>query len=792
MAHAFPGFRDVQRLHTGSRWAVDRVVRVSDARTVILKHPAADLVAAEVLSRVQHEYDLLRSVRGPGVIEAFEIIRDGGRAALVLEDFGAALASCLAERRFSLVEALDVAIAIAHSLARVHAVGVVHKDVNPSNIVYDQVTRTVKLIDFDLASRTRRPSSRGASSMAQGTLHYLAPEQTGRLGRTIDERSDLYALGITLYEVFTRRRPFAGDNALALIHAHLAEQPRRIDELDPAIPSVIADIAMKLIAKAPEQRYQTATGLQADLERCRRELTAPGLIAPFVIAGYDISARLEFSERLYGRKPEVRALLEAFDRTALGAVETVLVSGYSGIGKSSVAREVVAPVAARRGYFASGKFEQLGRDVPYSAVVCALDQLVTQVLAEPTIERWRTAIAAALGDDAPLVRSMLPAIERVLGPQLPAPTLDPDTARRRLACAMSRLVQVFARKEHPLAVFLDDVQWVDTASLQLLTQLATSDETESLLVVEAYRDNEVDSTHPFAPALHEHEQRGAKITRIALAPLTLAETTELVADALRLVPDRAGDAAAVIWRKTEGNPFFVRHFIHALYDEGCIAFDPRAKAFTLDIAAMDRAAITENVADLLARQLAKLPAATRDVLVTAAAIGAEFEVVTLATVGAGEPAELQAALAPAVDGGIVVPASGQPWVPSCDDGAIAAKYRFQHDRIQQAAYETAPPAARERLHLTIGRQLLSVAGSASRPGSARARRSSFDCRSTVTRRAARSALPADGTRRWSHGYPRNVARAARVCASACASAAAAVARPVTASSSWSRALSHSA
>jgi len=704
MVHAFPGFRGVQRLHTGSRSAVDRAVRVSDASAVILKQPAADLVAAEMLSRVQHEYDLLRSVRGPGVIEVFEIVRDGSRAALVLEDFGAELASCLAERRFALVEALDVAIAIARSLARIHAVGVIHKDVNPSNIVYDRATRTVKLIDFHLAACTRRPGSRGAGPMVVGTLHYLAPEQTGRLGRPVDQRSDLYALGITLYELFTGRRPFEGDNALALVHAHLAEQPPRIDELDPAIPGVVADIAIKLIAKAPEQRYQTATGVQADLERCRRELTESGEIAPFAIARRDSSALLEFSERLYGRGPEVRALLDAFDRTSQGAVETVLVSGYSGIGKSSVVREILVPVAARRGYVASGKFEQLNRDVPYSAVVGALDQLLARVLAEPTIERWKTAIAAAIGDDAPLARAVLPAIERVLGPQPPAPALDPDTARRSLARAMSRLVQVFARKDHPLVMFLDDVQWVDTASLQLLTQLATSDETESLLLIEAYRDNEVDAAHPFARALHEHEQRGAKVSRIALAPLTLAETAELVADALRLEPDRVGDAAAVIWRKTEGNPFFIRRFLHALHDEGCIAFDPRANAFALDVAAIDRAAITENVADLLARQLARLPADTRDVLVTAAAIGTDFEVATLAMVGTRGPAELQAALAPAVEGGIVVPAAGQAWG---DDGASAAKYRFQHDRLQQAAYETATPAARERLHLTIGRQLLS-------------------------------------------------------------------------------------
>jgi histidine kinase len=697
MAHAFPGYRALHRLRAGNRSTVDRAVRIADARTVIVKQPTGQLVAAEALARLQHEFDVLRSVRGPGVIEALEVIRDGSHAALVIEDFGAELATWLGERRFSVGEALDVAAAVARGLAHIHAAGVVHKDINPSNVVYEPLTRGVKLIDFDVASHTRA-SPRSEGSTGEGTLHYLPPEQTGRLDRAVDERSDLYSFGITLYELFTGRRPFDGDNALALIHAHLAEQPRRIDDFDSAIPSVIADIAIKLIAKAPEQRYQTATGVQADLERCRRELADTGAISRFAIARHDSYTRLEFSDRLYGRDPEVRALLDAFDRTSQGTVETVLVSGYSGIGKTSVVRELVTPVTVRRGYLASGKFEQLNRDVPFSAVVSALDQLVGRILAEPVIERWANAIAIALGDDVALARSVLPGIERVLGPRPPAPLLDPETAGRRLARAMSRLVQVFARKAHPLVLFLDDMQWADKASLQLLTQLATSEETEALLVIEAYRDNEVDAVHPFAIALREHRQRGARVSRIELNPLTLAETAELVADTLRLAPEHIRGAAAVIWRKTEGNPFFIRQFVQALYDDGCIAFDVAANAFTLDVSAIDRLAITENVADLLARQLGKLPADTRAVLVTAAAIGTEFDVATLATVGVRGAAELQTALAPAVDAGMIHAVAGQPQL---------GRYRFQHDRIQQSAYEVAPHDARERLHLTIGRQLLS-------------------------------------------------------------------------------------
>ena len=703
----------VQRLHASSRSIVDRATRIGDGTRVVVKQPAGDAVAAEALGRLQHEHDLLDEVRGPGVIAVLELVRDGSHAALVLEDFGTALAHWIADHRLSIAEALDVGIAIAGDLARIHAAGVIHKDINPNNIVYEPATRTTKIIDFDIATRVRLASARaGSASALEGTLAYLAPEQTGRLDCPIDARSDLYALGITLYELFTGTRPFAGDDALALVHAHLAEQPRRIDDVDPAIPSVIGDIVMKLIAKAPEQRYHSAAGLRADLERCRRALDPESRIASFALAGQDRPTRLEFPDRLYGRADEVRALLDAFDRTSRGAVETVLVSGYAGIGKSSLVREVHAVVAARRGYSVSGKFEQLNRDAPYSAVACALDQLVTRILAEPAFERWTTEIARAIGDDGALVRSVLPGIQRVLGAQPEVPVLDPGTARHRLAVALSRLVQVFARPAHPLVIFLDDMQWADTASLQLLTELAISGHTESLLVIAAYRDSEVDPAHPFSLALREHERRGARVSRITLAPLTLGSTTELIADALRQPPDRAAGVAAVIWRKTCGNPFFVRQFLQALHDDGCIVFDPGAGAFALDLAALDRAAITENVADLLARQLGKLPDATRDVLVAAAAIGAQFDIATLAVATARAPAELAAALAAAVDVGMIVALAEQ--VPIDPGDAGGARYRFGHDRIQQAAYEAAPADARERLHLAIGRQLLASASAAER------------------------------------------------------------------------------
>jgi predicted ATPase/signal transduction histidine kinase len=712
MGRLFPGYRVLDRIYAGPRSVVERAVRVADDRLVVIKYASGDVVAGEAARSVHHEHGLLRLVAGDGVVEVCETLRDGGQVSLVLESFGDALSAWLTSIRFELTEILDLTIALSEVLARVHALGVVHKDVNPHNIVYDPERRAAKLIDFDIASRMRSASPEPAVAAAlEGTLCYMAPEQTGRLNRSVDARSDLYSLGIVLHELIAGALPFEGD-ALALVHAHLARQPPRLDELDPRVPSVVADLVMKLLAKAPEQRYQTALGLRADLERCRRALADTGDIAPFALGEHDVASRFEFSERLYGRDGEIQTLVDAFERTASGGGELVLVSGYSGVGKSSFVREIYAPVARRAGYVAAGKFEQLHRDVPYSAVIAALDELLTQIVADPAFDRWRAALATAVAGDGPLVRTLLPAIERVLGAQPAPPVLDPEVAQRRLAIALCRLVQVFARTAHPLVLWFDDMQWSDAASLQLLTRLASSPDTESLLVIETYRDNEVDVLHPFAVDLRDHDKRGTTVSRIALAPLDPAATAELVGDALRVPAADAAAVAAAIWRKTEGNPFFIRQLMQVLHDDGHLRFDPATHRFALDVAVVERAAITENVADLLALQLRRLPDSTREVLVVAAAIGNRFDVTTLAVVAARPAAEIHAALVPAADAGMIV--ASAKLVCLAPDVVGCPRYAFHHDRIQQAVYEALPADARARLHLEIGRQLLASADATDR------------------------------------------------------------------------------
>ncbi|MEO8701049.1 MAG: AAA family ATPase, partial [Kofleriaceae bacterium] len=649
---------------------VDRAVRIADGLEVVLKQPL------EPSLHTQREYEVLEAVRGEGVVEVIELVQTGDQVALVVESFGEPFAQSLARGRLALAEALAIASAVTRALARVHAAGFIHRDLNPNSLVYDPLAKVVKIIDFGIAASSR--TAPDAPHDLEGTVRYMAPEQTGRLNRRVDQRSDLYSLGVMLYELFTGVRPFEGDNALAIIHGHLASQPPRIDEVDPAIPRPIASIVARLLAKTPEHRYQTAAGLLADLERC--------LGADFVLGAVDVS-RFELPDRIYGRDREVRTLLDAFRRTAAGGIETVAVGGYSGVGKSALVRETYATITLVGGRVASGKFDRLTGDAPFAALAIALSDLIVQLFAEVgrTHARLRADIIAAVGNDGALVVTAVPALARVIGAQPPPPSLDPEVAHHRLLTALTRVMQVFTHTQHPLVLFLDDMQWADAATLQLLSLLVQSELTESLLLVLAYRDNEVDAAHPLEVALRGYE---TAITRIALAPLPLAATEELLADVLHASPPRAVTEA--IWRKTDGNPFFLRQFLTRLHADGLIAFDPERGCFAIDASKLDTLGISENVADLLADGLNRLPASTRELLTTAAAIGNRFDVATLAMV---DPRDLQPDLTRALEAGLVMPAGSGCFV-------------FQHDRVQQAAYELIPINERAYLHRAIGRTLL--------------------------------------------------------------------------------------
>ncbi|HZJ63573.1 MAG TPA: AAA family ATPase [Kofleriaceae bacterium] len=713
----FPGFAAIERLYAGSRTIVYRARRVCDAGSVILKVAnASHAPLDEALARLRHEREIVEAIHSERIARAYEVAAIGGSAVLVVQDFGGeSLDRYLARARLSLADVLGVAIGVAAALRDVHAAGIIHKDVTPNNIVFNAANGEVRLIDFDIATRWRT-DHRGfvPPSRLEGTLRYMAPEQTGRMNRATDSRADLYAFGVTLFELLTGRLPFIDHDILSIVHAHLAIRPPAPSKLDPAIPRSLSAIAMKLLAKAPEDRYQTAAGLLADLKTCAARFVATGGIAEFALGTSDVTTQFELPSKLYGRAAERDVLTDAFKRVTAGAVETVLVAGHSGVGKTSVVRELFPLVTRDRGYFLSGKFDQLRGDAPYPALVAAFNDLVHHLLteAEDALARWREQIVSAIAPNGRVVVGAIPALERIIGPQPPVVALDAAGTQSRFNLTLQKFIQVFTRRSHPLVLFLDDMQWADPESVHLLKLVAMSEGTDAFLLIQAFRDAEVSDGHPVMLAardLRHHRQ----VTRLDVAPLPATEIAALVADTLHSDVASIEPLARLVCRKTDGNPFFVRQLLLALHDAGHIVFDPGLQRFTFDPASIESAPISENVADLLADSLRKLPATTQRVLSLAAAIGNQFELDLLALVAAMSPSEVHAELQSALAHDLVVPLAELEYVTAATgSGLVFRRLRFQHDRIQRAAYSLMSFDEQQRTHLRIGDLLLDGASPA--------------------------------------------------------------------------------
>ena len=472
---------------------------------------------------------------------------------------------------------LRLAVALSGALSQLHGRGLIHKDIKPANVLVDSATGRVQLTGFGIASRL--PRERQAPEPPEfiaGTLAYMAPEQTGRVNRSIDSRSDLYSLGVTFYEMLTGGLPFTGADPMEWVHCHIARQPAAPSERLRTVPASVSAITMKLLSKTAEERYQTAAGVESDLRRCLSQWESDGFIDDFAPGTHDTPDRLMIPERLYGRDREVETLLTAFDRiVAGGRPELVLVSGYSGIGKSAVVNELHKPLVPPRGLFASGKFDQYKRDIPYATLAQAFQSLIRPLLSknEDDLRKWRDALREALEPNGLLIVDLVPELKHVIGEQPPVPELPPQEAQRRFQLVFRRFIGVFARPEHPLALFLDDLQWLDAATLDLLEDLLTSNDLQHLLLIGAYRDNEVNATHPLVRKLDAIRQAGAAVQDIVLTPLGRDDLGQLLADSLHCEPERAAPLAELIHEKTTGNPFFAIQFISALADEGLLTFD---------------------------------------------------------------------------------------------------------------------------------------------------------------------------------------------------------------------------
>ena len=712
-----PGYALGEQLHEGPATVVFRARRSTDDRAVIVKLLRDAFPSERKRASFRLGFRIGQSLRSPRCVEHVELLRAGTSLALVTEDFGGASLERLPMLEMPLRDRVRLAADVAAALADVHRANVVHKDVKPSNIVLNRSTGVVKLIDFGISSQLSRenPSLTAASSL-EGSLAYLSPEQTGRMNRSIDSRSDLYSFGVTLFELVTGRLPFESVDPVELVRDHIAVTPPDVRDLDPSVPAPLADIVAKLLAKRAESRYQSAFGVLRDLERCLATWDASS-VPPFEIGADDVSDRFQIPQKLYGRAAETERLLAAFDRAAAGGRELLLLAGFSGIGKSALIQEVHRPIAERRGFYCAGKFDQFRRDLPYQALIDALRDLVRQVLTEPpaVVEGFRSSLERALAGNGRVVTDVVPELGAIIGPQSPVEELDPGDAQNRFNRVFGAFLRVFARPQHPLTIILDDLQWADPSSLTLLRALVCDAETRHLLVVGAYRDNEVSESHPLMAAVRDIERESQPVRRLSLLPLDVASVTQLVADTLHRDESEPAlrELARAVHEKTHGNPFFVGEFLRTLYRDGAIDFDAPSGRWVWDAARIDRLGITDNVVELVAAKLRELPPETRRTLEVAACVGSRFDLQTLSlALGAG-PSQTARSLSQALQDGFVLPLDDTyKYVEALDDDALAGEafrataYRFVHDRVQQAAYTLVDEAARTRTHLQVGRLML--------------------------------------------------------------------------------------
>lgn len=694
--------------------SVFRARCLRDGARVVIKTSTAAYPTARELQRLELELHLLKKLRGPGVVEVLDVERRGGRVALILEDFGGERLPIFREQGLALERFFPLAAGIVRALGEVHARGVIHKDINPRNVLVNLRSGAVKLIDFSLSSELshEHPDAVPCKDL-EGTLPYLSPEQTGRMNRDLDFRTDYYSLGVTFYELLTGSLPFSAPDVLGYVHCHLSQKPPSAREKNPDVPEALARIVSKLLAKNPDDRYESARGLASDLERAERLFKTGAAAETFALGADDVSQRFRVSRELVGREAEVERLLAAFESASAGSARLVLVSGYSGVGKSSLVRELHRPVVEKRGTFASGKFAELERNKPYGAVVSALRGLLKQFLGstEEQLLARRQRLQAALAGEGAALLPHLPELGRILGPQPVLAELSAREAQARLLRVFSRLIGCLATRAEPLVLFLDDLQWTDGSTPQLLLELFSDRELRHVLVLGAYRANEVGESHLLRAALSELTRlRPGAVEEIRLAPLGEDAIERVVARTLRSSVEEGRPLARLLWEKAGGNPFFTSELLHRLYRRGLIRFESDARAFRFEPAALPSLAFSDNVVDLLVERMKELPAEAVELLRLGACIGREIDLALLARVAGKTEHHVAEVLFRAVELRLLAP-KGEEYrflraAPDAPDGTTpGARYEFAHDRVLQAAYSLLEPDERARAHLAFGRSL---------------------------------------------------------------------------------------
>ncbi len=720
----FSHYQILEQVYESANSLIYRCLRNDDNQKVILKVLKEDYPSPEELTRYRQEYDIINHLAEvDGVINVYTLEKYQNTLVICLEDFGGlSLKQLLAQRQLSLPESLQLAIQITDILGQIHQQHIIHKDINPSNLILNPTTGVLKIIDFGIATQFFRemPILKNPNVL-EGTLAYMSPEQTGRMNRSLDYRTDFYTLGVTFYELLTQKLPFDTSDAMALVHCLMAKKPPSPADINSDIPRAVSDIIMKLLEKTAEKRYQSAWGIKADLQACEIAWRETGLIEPFTLAQQDIAASFQIPQKLYGRELEIKTLLAAFERVAhfsksISKTEMMLIAGDSGMGKSVLVKELYKSLTEKRGYLIAGKFDQFQRNIPYRAIVNAFEELVQQLLTESPAQlaQWKAQLLSALGPNGQVIIDLIPEMEWIIGPQPVVPQLTPTASQNRFNLVFQNLIQVFCQPEHPLVLFVDDLQWIDSASLKLLALILTNRETRSLFLIGAYRDHEVSPTHPLMITLEQLRKENIIINQINLKPLSFQDVNELIADSLHQTQKAVASLTNLVMRKAGGNPFFVNQFLHTLYEENVLQFippqsrDDKGGGWQWNLPQIEALDITDNVVDLMIGKLKKLPKSAQHVLRLAACVGNHFDLNTLSVIYEKSAADTFQDLHPILTEGFILPTSELKITGNDIHRSKLAihHFRFLHDRVQQAAYALIHEEQKKIVHLQIARLLL--------------------------------------------------------------------------------------
>lgn len=706
----FPGFTIAECISTHGQLIISRGKRNHDGLPVLLKIIPVEFQDPATFRRFERELDISSKGTFPGVIKMLEVVDSSQGLALVMEDFqGVPLSEALADKERSINTNLTYCLELAHIIKGLHQYKVIHKNINPDNFLIHAETSEIKLFDLSISILLSQERAELFDyKEIVGNLQFISPEQTGRINKLLDYRTDFYSLGILFYWIFTGKLPFETADPIELIHAHIAKLPEHPSRIDAKIPKAIGDIILKLLQKSSDHRYHSADGLIADLENCLFLLNEKGGISDFELGQHDQSDILYIPQKLYGRDKEVEELVSEFQNICRGETSFFLISGYSGIGKSSLVHEISQTIISAGGFYVEGKFDQFQRNIPYSAGISAFRGLMKRLLAESDkkVEDWKEKILKVLGSNVQLVIEIIPELELIVGKQAQVLELPPQEAINRANLAFVSFIQLFAKKEHPLVIFLDDLQWADLPTLDLIYNMLTDQETSYFMLIGTYRGNEVDLTHPLHHLIHNLKSDYTNLREITLSQLTSEDLILLLGDTFHQAPAKCASLAQLLIKKTGGNPFFTSEFLKSLYDEKMIHYDYNRKEWKWEIDKIMQHDITDNVVDLMIAKIKKLDPNAQKLCVLASCIGNFFDLQVLSAIYGKSWNETSLDLWPVLEEDLILSVNGAWMSKEAIPGTDIPKFKFLHDRVQQAAYAMVDEPDKKAIHLQIGRMML--------------------------------------------------------------------------------------